>query len=304
MTGHQQGARVNEILFWMIGVENAAANLYSEAAVCFSDDKKLSGFLHHLAVEEREHLKLLRKTMESLPIARLAPAAIYFDDDFRRKIDQPIISAQNALDRGELKSNDIIDIIAEIEFSEWNEAFIYTISASKGLGEDFEKAAAKIDQHRIGIQNFISDIPQGESLLQRVRRLRQQTKNRVLIVENDLATAIMLKALLMDEAEVTVARDGDEGLAQIRKGHFDLILSEVNTPKIRGIEMYKKALTLAPELEYRFIFFSDTKRSEDLNFLMTSKIAFLPKPSSVQQICNAISRILNSPPPRENKRLH
>ena len=152
MTGHQQGARVNEILFWMIGVENAAANLYSEAAVCFSDDKQLSGFLHHLAAEEREHLKLLGKTMESLPIARLSPAAIYFDDEFRRKIDQPIISAQNALDRGELKSSDIIDVIAEIEFSEWNEAFIYTISASKGLGEDFEKAAAKIDQHRIGIK--------------------------------------------------------------------------------------------------------------------------------------------------------
>ena len=278
-----------------------AANLYSKAAACFNADDKLSSFLHCLADEEREHLKLLQKTMESLPVARLSPASIYLDDDFRRKIDQPIINAQALLDRGELTQKDLIDIIAEIEFSEWNEAFIYTVSAAKGLGEDFQEAAAKVDQHRIRIQNFISEIPQGESLLQRVRRLRQRTKNQVLIVEGDQATANMLKALLMDEAEITIARDGHEGLAQIQKTHFDLILSEVNTLKINGIEMYKKALTVASDLEDRFIFFSDTKSDEDLNFLITSKVAFLPKPSSVQQIRNSIVQILKSPPPRENK---
>jgi hypothetical protein len=53
----------------------------------------------------------------------------HFDEDFRHKILAPIVKAQHSLNRGELSQREMVDVIAEIEFSEWNEVFVYAIDA-------------------------------------------------------------------------------------------------------------------------------------------------------------------------------
>ena len=80
----------------------------------------------------------------------------------------------------------------------------------------------------------------------------------------------MLEVLTMDEAEVILARDGEEGLSHIQEGPFDLIVADVIMPKMDGIEMYKKALSIDPKLEGLFIFFTGTEDPEELNFLQSS----------------------------------
>ena len=295
---------MHEIISWMIEVETKAANLYADAAVTFAGDDKFSCFLSQLADEEREHIKLLEESMASLSYESIGKVAFHFDEDFRHKILAPIISAQLSLNKGELSQSEMVDVIAEIEFSEWNEVFIYAIDVTKVFYAGIQKAASEIDQHRKHIQEYISTLPDGESLLQKVRRLKSVSNKRVLIVEDNLAVARMFEVLLMDDAEVILARDGQEGLSHIEEGHFDLIVADVIMPKMDGIEMYKKALSLDPTLEGLFIFFTGTEDPEALNFLHSSNVIVLPKPSPVNLICQVIDQVLAKSSARQKTTVH
>ncbi len=295
---------MNEIISWMIEVETKAAKLYADAAVTFAGDDKFASFLSKLVNEEQDHIKLLEESMVSLSRESIDKVTFHFDEDFRNKILAPIVNAQNSLNRGELSQREMVDVIAEIEFSEWNEMFIYAIDATKALGEEFQHAASEIDQHRIHIQEYISALPDGESLLQKVRRLKPVSNKRVLIVEDNVAVARMLEVLTMDDAEVILARDGEEGLSYIQEGHFDLIIADVIMPKIDGIEMYKKALSIDPTLEGHFIFFTGTEDTEQLNFLQSSDVTVLPKPSPVKLICQVIDQVLAKSSPWQNTSIH
>jgi CheY-like chemotaxis protein/rubrerythrin len=295
---------VNEIISWMIEVETKAASLYADAAVTFAGDDKFSCFLSELANEEQDHIKLLEESMVSLSYESIGKVAFHFDEDFRHKILAPIVSAQQSLNKGELSQRGMVDVIAEIEFSEWNEVFIYAIDATKVLDEDFQKAASEIDQHRIHILEYISTLPDGGSLLQKVRRLKSVSNKRVLIVEDNVAVARMLEVLIMDDAEVILARDGEEGISHVQEGHFDLIVADVIMPKMGGIEMYKKALSIDPTLKGHFIFFTGTEDPEELNFLQSSNVTVLPKPSPVKLICQVIDQVLAKSSPRQSTTVH
>ena len=66
---------------------------------------------------------------------------------------------------------------------------------------------------------------------------------KVLIIDDDKIFAKVLKDGLLargkDMYEVTVAGDGEEGLAKIEKGIPDLIVLDIMMPKMGGIEFLK-----------------------------------------------------------------
>jgi CheY-like chemotaxis protein/rubrerythrin len=283
---------MNEIISWMIEVETKAANLYANAAVTFSGDDQFACFLTKLVNEEKDHIKLLEESMASLSYESISNVTFHFDEDFRHKILAPIINAQCSLSRDELSQREMVAVIAEIEFSEWNEVFIYAIDAAQVLDEEFQNVAYEIDQHRKHIQEYISSLPESENLLQKVKRLKSASNKRVLIVEDNVAVARMLEVLTIDEAEVLLARNSEEGLSHILEGRFDLIVADVIMPKMNGIEMYKKALSIDPTLEGRFIFFTGTEDPEERKFLQSSNVIVLPKPSPVKVICQVIAQVL------------
>ena len=64
----------------------------------------------------------------------------------------------------------------------------------------------------------------------------------ILLVEDKDSMAQMLKETLESEGyAVVIARDGQEGIRQIRDGHHDLVLSDLKLPKKDGIEVLKTA---------------------------------------------------------------
>ncbi len=66
-------------------------------------------------------------------------------------------------------------------------------------------------------------------------------KKTVLIVEDDIALRKVLVDKLTDEAfDVAEAVDGEEGLAQVREKHPDLILLDIFMPRMDGITMLSK----------------------------------------------------------------
>jgi CheY-like chemotaxis protein len=295
---------MNETVSWLIRVESTASNLYAEAAILFREDKAFSHFLSTMALEEKDHEELLQKVSVLIPDNQIKKASFFVDDDFRRKVEAPFKRAWVLMKNGKLTKSEMIDVVAEAEFSEWNELFLYVIDHLNATGSEFKKAVSEVDEHRAHIQDYFTSLPDGNSFIQRVRKLSQSMKKRVLIVEGNYSVARMLDALADDEVEVLIARNGEEGMAYIQKGHFDLIVSDIEMPKMSGVEMYKQAAELDPSIASRFIFFSGTASAEHLNFVRSTNVLMLPKPSPVKVICAMMNDVLDSTTVPQGSTIH
>ena len=285
---------MHDIVSWLIGVEATAAKLYAKAAVVFREDEDFSRFLLIMSVEEKEHEQLLQQASASISDIQMKKASFFLDGVFRRKVEAPFTRAWQLLRSGELTKSAMVDILAEAEFSEWNEVFLYVIDTLNTVGVEFQKAVSEVDQHRITIQKYISSLPDGESFIQRVNRISQPDSKRVLIVEGNHSVARMLEALAVEDVEVVIARNGEEGISHIQQGHFDLIVSDIEMPKMNGIDMYLQALAVDPTLRSRFIFFTGTDKQEHLDFVRATNTFMLPKPSPVRVICDMMHDVLDS----------
>jgi CheY-like chemotaxis protein len=285
---------MNETVSWLIGIEATAADLYAEAAILFREDTGFSQFLSMMSLEEKEHERFLQKVSSSVSDTQIKKATFFVDEGFRRKIEAPFTRAWSLLKKDELTKATMIDVVAEAEFSEWNELFLYVIDCLNAVENEFQKAVSEVDEHRAHIQEYFSSLPGGVSFIQRVRKLSQADSKRILIVEDNHSVARMLEALAMDEVQVVIARDGEEGLAHIQEGHFDLIVSDVEMPKMNGVDMYKQAIEVDPSIASRFLFFTGTEDPEHLNFVRSMNTLMLPKPSPVKVICEMMNDVLDS----------
>ena len=64
---------------------------------------------------------------------------------------------------------------------------------------------------------------------------------RILVVEDDQFLRELYNELLRDEGyDVDLAPDGEEGLAKILKGGYDLVLLDIMLPKIDGLEVLRR----------------------------------------------------------------
>lgn len=64
--------------------------------------------------------------------------------------------------------------------------------------------------------------------------------NRILVVEDDLDIQELIQEFLSaNEYEVTTASDGEEGYLKFKNGEFDLVMLDVNMPKMDGFQVCK-----------------------------------------------------------------
>jgi DNA-binding NtrC family response regulator len=90
---------------------------------------------------------------------------------------------------------------------------------------------------------------------------------RVLLLEDrDDFREVLQDHLTFRSFEVTAVRSGVEGLREIMKGAFDLILCDMLMPKVGG-EMFYWAVTRArPAAARRFIFFTGHQNNPAIDF--------------------------------------
>jgi CheY-like chemotaxis protein/rubrerythrin len=295
---------MSDIIIWLIGVESSAANLYEEAAIVFREDKDFSRFLSLMAEEERDHEKILQKASATISDDEMKRASFYFDDHFRNKIEAPFSRAWRLSKDNALTKTAMVNVLAEAEFSEWNAVLIYTLDLLNVLDEEIQKFIIEIEQHRMRAQEYLTSLPDGDSILQRVRRLPASDSKRVLIVESNHSVARMLEALAEDQVEVFIANNGQEGITYLRQGHFDLIVSEIDLPVMSGVEMFKQALEKDSTIGRRFVFFTCTENKESLEFVRSSQALVLPKPSPVKAVCKMMNDVLNSTSVPKDSTIH
>ena len=63
-------------------------------------------------------------------------------------------------------------------------------------------------------------------------------KNKILLVEDDKDLLPMYKEYLEDEGYIlTIAKDGNRGITEIKKGGFDIILLDIMMPNTDGLQV-------------------------------------------------------------------
>src|SRR5687767_7739970 len=124
---------------------------------------------------------------------------------------------------------------------------------------------------------------------------QETTKLQVLIVEDSPTQALQLQMLLEPEGyQVTVARDGVEGYDAATNGTFDIVVSDVNMPRMNGFELCRR-LKADPRTHYLPVFMlTDRHRISDLiNALEVGADNFMTKPYNSNELQLRVRRLLD-----------
>ncbi len=115
---------------------------------------------------------------------------------------------------------------------------------------------------------------------------KEKVSRKVLLVDDEAGFAELLKDLLqMDNYEVEVAHDGQEGLEKIDTFHPDVIISDVVMPRLSGFEMFKRVKANPNVAAIPFLFI--TGFQDDRVLAEARKIGvfgILRKPVDIEQI--------------------
>jgi PAS domain S-box-containing protein len=114
-------------------------------------------------------------------------------------------------------------------------------------------------------------------------------RSRILIVDDDLAVADSVCAILNEYHDVDVARSGPEALRALRQKTFDLVLCDIMMPEMNGFELYRNVQvehgTLAPSI----VFVTAGLLGEsDREFISGSGCTCLEKPVTEEQLHRAV----------------
>ena len=125
-----------------------------------------------------------------------------------------------------------------------------------------------------------------------LKKLQDFTKDmKVLYVEDDKLIRVEIQEYLERFFSVVdLADDGEEGLKLYKKGNYDLVFSDINMPKMNGIEMSKAILQENPN--QAIIINSAYNESEYLLELFNAGIEYyILKPVNIKQLNKIIYKV-------------
>jgi DNA-binding response OmpR family regulator len=116
--------------------------------------------------------------------------------------------------------------------------------------------------------------------------------SRVLVVEDDEAMAVALRdGFAYEGYEVTVARDGEEGLALAREQPPDLMILDVMLPRMNGLEVCKLLRSEGSELPVIML----TARGQEIDKVLGLKLGaddYVTKPFSFMELMARVEAVL------------
>jgi CheY-like chemotaxis protein len=128
-----------------------------------------------------------------------------------------------------------------------------------------------------------------------VYRLDDNKRQKILVIEDEPFICLVCKKTLATEGyEVDIAENGLTALEMLSKKQYDLIFSDVRTPKMNGIEFYRQIKKQDPSLAERIIFTSGDTMSPDVkDFQSKNQNPFLAKPFIPGELREIVKKTLN-----------
>jgi len=126
--------------------------------------------------------------------------------------------------------------------------------------------------------------------------MEEKKLRRILLVDDEVGFAELLRDLLvMDNYEVDVAHDGQEGLEKIEAFKPDVIISDIVMPRLSGFEMFKKVKAAPATSSIPFLFITGF---QDERVLAEARkigvFGILRKPIDIEQIENRLKDLLDN----------
>ncbi len=130
--------------------------------------------------------------------------------------------------------------------------------------------------------------------------------SKILIIEDEDAIRRVLCKIILNENknfQVDEAEDGILGIEMIKKTDYDLVLCDIKMPKMDGVEVLEKALSMKPEIP--FIMISGHGELETaVQTMRLGAFDYISKPPDLNRLLNAIRNALDKKQlVVENKRL-
>ena len=115
---------------------------------------------------------------------------------------------------------------------------------------------------------------------------------KILVVEDEPNMQVGLRDNLEFESyEVTVAKDGEEGLQQLSESTFDLVLLDVMLPKKSGFDVCKEARNNGVKTPIIFL----TAKGEEIDKVLGLELGaddYITKPFSVRELIARVKAVL------------
>lgn len=287
---------MKEVINWLLEVEEVARRVYEKAASRFPNDKELSDFLRHLSSDEKLHYDIISRAAEltrDRPFPPLAIDVIDVNDDVRKKIQNYLLRAEKKLEANSLTMEDIIDCIVSVEFSEWNDIFLYVINSLKHNYREFTPVVTKIHQHKRYIERFFESHHEFKHYLEKIITLPKIWEEKILVVDDETVIADLLAAIFADEGVVDTAVNGKDALKKVDENYYAAIVTDVDMPVMNGMEFYKKAAEKHPDIKERFLFFTGVLEEERLSFFKRNSLRYIAKPAKISDIKKELVAILS-----------
>ena len=118
--------------------------------------------------------------------------------------------------------------------------------------------------------------------------MKELVRNRrtVLVVEDEPAIAkVCVRTLAAEGFDTEIATDGQVALNRLKTNMYDLCLVDIRTPKMNGVELYKRLKDNCPEMANRIIFSTGDVISDNIRaFLEETGRPFLAKPFTPEEL--------------------
>ncbi len=291
-----RGGVMRETIRQMIVLEESIHRFYRDMAGHFEGMGYLHEFLEALAEDEKEHVEILTRVCDRLDRDERFEAELTIEPSDLEHILHPLRQARARFDRQRPSRKELFQCIVSLEFSEWNDIFSYTLSSLVQQDKSFLCELEKIQRHRVRIQQFFESIPEGQTFLEKMRRLPPTWTERILIVEDNRTVAELLKAILGRIAAVDIAENGKDGLKRLSGHYYRAIVSDVDMPVMGGIEFYKHAAGKYPHMRERFLFFTGDSSPERLAFFTNNNLRYCIKPARFQAVRDTVLQMMNQAP--------
>lgn len=278
---------------WLLANEERARRFYRQAAELLENDREFCRFLFQLAADEEIHYDLIQRAGAIFQDEE-GPRSleVSLDSETRRQIEEPLIAAEKLLLFGAPTRAQLAQAIAHIEFSEWNELFVYVVNRAAALGRTFSLAAAAIESHRRRIDRFFESLPPAQRPARTLEELPAVWQPHFLLVDDDADLLTLVSRFLGKRAGIETARDGVEALEKTARNPFDLIVSDIDMPRMDGLEFCRRAIEADPQMRRRFLICSGDIGSEREEFLRGARVEYLAKPFSLAQLGRTVDGLV------------
>ena len=113
----------------------------------------------------------------------------------------------------------------------------------------------------------------------------------ILVVDDDPVACKMIFNSLYDKHYIIVANNGEDGVEEFQKHKPDLVLLDIEMPKMGGEEALQAMIKIDPNAQ--IIMLSATDDADTMSdFINNGATAFMPKPFNRNRIQNYISNIV------------